>query len=167
MHKNYEKPDIFIFFPKNKKTNLFSQEFCRITLTGMGLPAILALAISELVRRGTLLLAIPPSSSELDKWLCSGAAACSGPRRWPWLCRTGMCCLKLTLYLGNQYILYRRQRVTYTVLEAGRATNSLFVPLRRRTQAPGKETNSKQKQKEQTEKCKHTVSNNADNALFM
>lgn len=35
-------------------------------LTGIGLPAILALAISELVLRGTLRLAIPPSSSELE-----------------------------------------------------------------------------------------------------
>lgn len=36
-------------------------------LTGRGLPAILALAISELVLRGTLRLAIPPSSSELER----------------------------------------------------------------------------------------------------
>lgn len=39
-----------------------------LTLPGMGLPAILALAISELVLRGTLRLAIPPSSSELERW---------------------------------------------------------------------------------------------------
>lgn len=103
-----------------------------LTLTGMGLPAILALAISELVLRGTLRLAIPPSSSELERWPWpwSWSGGWPWPWPWPWACRTQKCCLKLTLYLGNQYILYRRQRVTYTVLKPRRAKHSLclFAP---------------------------------------
>lgn len=143
-----------------------------LTLTGMGLPAILALAISELVLRGTRRLAIPPSSSELER--CPWPRSWSGAWAWPWPCRMQKCCLKLTLYLGNQYILYRRQRVTYTVLKPRRATHTVFVSLRHtryiiHTHVVGKGTNAKA----EAEKCfkkiicwQHTGPNNADRALF-
>lgn len=101
-----------------------------LTLPGMGLPAIFALAISELVRRGTRRLAIPPSSSELERWPCtwSRCVALPWPWLWPWLWfwRAQTRGLKLTLYLGNQYILYRRQRVTYTVLKPRWATHTVL-----------------------------------------
>lgn len=101
-----------------------------LTLPGMGLPAILALAISELVLRGTLRRAIPPSSSELDRWPWPWSRCAAPPWPWPWpwlwLWRAQTRGLKLTLYLGNQYILYRRQRVTYTVLKPKWATHTVF-----------------------------------------
>lgn len=140
---------------KNNRFPIISKDPCKkcsvlLTLTGMGLPAILALAISELVLRGTLRLVIPPSSSELERW--PWPWVWSGAWSWPWFCRMQKCCLKLTLYLGNQYILYRRQRVTYTVLKPRRATHTVFISLHHTwyiiyTRVVGKGTNAKQKQK--------------------
>lgn len=139
-----------------------------LTLPGMGLPAILALAISELVLRGTLRLAIPPSSSELERWPWPRSRSAALP--WPWLWRAQTRWLKLTLYLGNQYILYRRQRVTYTVLKPRWATHTILISLRHtrcmnHTHVVGKETNTKQEQK--CKKKTYAASNNAHGALFL